>query len=91
MPRISAPTAENTVSWIVVQNASKIWARYSLKTSTLVLVSAGVGRGRRRCGDTAGPRFLSNAAFQAPSDSIFLSASVILVHNSVSPFFSPTP
>jgi hypothetical protein len=34
VPRISAPMAENTVSRIVVQSASKIWPRYSVKTST---------------------------------------------------------
>ncbi len=94
VPRISAPIAENTVSWIVVQNASKIWPRYSVKTSTwrssagAQQASSGGGAGAAM---PAGPRFLSNAAFQAPSDSIFLSASLILVHSSVSPFFRPMP
>ncbi len=91
VPRISAPIAENTVSWIVVQNASKIWPRYSLKTSTSVRTQQAAGAGGAGVAMPAGPRFLSNAAFQAPSASIFFSASVILVHNSVSPFFSPMP
>ena len=34
VPSRSAPIAENTVSWIVVQNAAKIWSLYSVKIST---------------------------------------------------------
>ena len=39
----------------------------------------------------AGPRFLSHAAFQAPSVTILVIASLILVRNSVSSFFRPMP
>src|SRR5882757_537915 len=57
VPRISAPTAEYTVNWIVVQNASKIWPRYSVKISTwtppvpcqsLLFVARLLLHGRRR-------------------------------------------
>ena len=53
--------------------------------------SAGVEGRRAGTVMPAGPRFLSKAAFHAPSCSIFLTASVILVHSSVSPFFRPMP
>jgi hypothetical protein len=91
VPRMSAPMAEYTVNWIVVQNASKIWLWYLLNSSTSVgepYLSTGGGAG---AATPAGPRFLSQAAFQAPSFSIFVIASLILVRSSVSPFFSPTP
>ena len=39
----------------------------------------------------AGPRLASTAFCQEPSEMNFLSASVTLVQNSVSPFFRPTP
>ena len=98
VPRISAPIAEYTVSWIVVQNASKICAAI-LWLEDLHVPSPGSGAcsvavDGRRCGRgviPAGPRFLSNAAFHAPSGSIFFSASLILVRSSVSSFFRPMP
>src|SRR6185312_12276011 len=70
VPRISAPTAENTVSWIVVQNASRIWPTVKPGStseftgdSSAVSASAGGWSRRRRCGQTRGaqvlvPRFL---------------------------------
>src|SRR3954465_9214720 len=96
VPSTSAPTAEKVVSWTVVQNASRIWPTvYPGRTSTCVLSAArgqqAAGVGGAGAARPAGPRFLSHAAFQAPSDSIFLSASVTLVHNSVSSFFRPIP
>src|SRR6516164_3708265 len=54
VPRMSAPTAEYTVNWMVVQNASKIWVWYLLNSSTSVGDRLLV-EGRRRRGDTRGP------------------------------------
>src|SRR6516164_9314419 len=91
VPRMSAPTAEYTVNWMVVQNASKIWVWYLLNSSTSVADRLLVDGRRRRRGDTRGPRFLSNATFQDPSCTILVIASLIFVRRSVSPFFRPMP
>src|SRR6476660_6666695 len=93
VPRTSAPIADNTVNWIVVKNAPR--TSYSLPASSsnsgppacsspLPPVSAqqAAGAGGAGAASPAGPRFLSQAAFHAPSDSIFLMASVTLVHSS---------
>src|SRR6476646_4091342 len=49
---MSAPLAEYTVNWIVVQNASKIWLWYLLNSSTSASDRLLVKRRRRRRGDT---------------------------------------
>ena len=57
----------------MVQNARKIWLRVGAGRSDVLVIAfgfIGVQRRRRRCGHTAGPRFLSKAAFQAPVRSI---------------------
>ena len=80
VPSINAPIAENTVSWIVVQNAFKIWPRYLLKICTFsalpadALVSSDGGVG---AAIPAASRFFSNADFQLPSCSILTIASLI--------------
>src|SRR6516162_11560661 len=56
--RMSAPTAEYTVNWMVVQNASKIWVWYLLNSSTAVGHRLLVEGWRRRRGDTRGPEVL---------------------------------
>src|SRR6476659_4444580 len=48
---MSAPMAEYTVNWIVVQNASKIWLWYLLNSSTSASDRLLVKRRRRRRGD----------------------------------------
>src|SRR5262245_21576501 len=48
---MSAPMAEYTVNWIVVQKASKIWLWYLLNSSTSVVYRLLVDRRRRRRGD----------------------------------------
>src|SRR6516225_3516942 len=58
VPRMSAPTAEYTVNWMVVQNASKIWVWYLLNSSTSVGDRLLVEGRRRRRGDTRGPEIL---------------------------------
>src|SRR4051812_37345988 len=55
---MSAPTAEYTVNWIVVQNASKIWLWYLLNSSTSAGYRLLVDRWRRRCSDTRGAEVL---------------------------------
>src|SRR3954469_24274987 len=58
VPRTSAPMAEYTVNWIVVQNASKIWLWYLLNSSTSAGYRLLVDRWRRRCSDTRGAEVL---------------------------------
>src|SRR5689334_22985289 len=66
VPRMSAPMAEYTVNWIVVQNASNIWLWYLVNSSTSGCDRLLVERRWSRRGDACRPEVLVERRLPRP-------------------------